>query len=358
MIFRCFGKEARIQISCRVVITRLGVSLAGLAMCSRSSSAVKTFRGKAKQNMNTQVNTFDVIIVGGGPAGLSAALTLGRSCRRVLVCDSGQPRNASSDAVHNFFSRDGIKPNELLLIGREQLRPYNGVQIWDNTVVDATKQGNQFEVVLDNGKRLFSRKLLLATGVVDEIPQIEGFKSLWGSSIFGCPYCHGWEVRGQPLAIYGKGEEELELALLLTGWSRDLVFCSDGPAELNAEARQQLNSCGIQLIEEKILLLKHEDGVLKEIVFINGDVLERRGIFLRPKLRYRKDLPKKLGCKLQKFGSVEVDEKGQTNIAGLYVAGDVSGRIHQAIGMAADGAYTAYAINHALVKEDLGSQGS
>ncbi|MBW4459091.1 MAG: NAD(P)/FAD-dependent oxidoreductase [Nodosilinea sp. WJT8-NPBG4] len=206
---------------------------------------------KQAMNTNSQADVFDVIIVGGGPAGLTAALMLGRACKRVLVCDAGKPRNQVAHAAHGFFSRDGISPTELLQIGREQLHPYD-VEIQAGEVVNAQKLGDRFQVTLSDGNQFVGRKLLLATGMKDSLPAIDGFAELWGSSIFHCPYCHGWEVRDQPLAIYGKGEIALEMTFMLTSWSRDLVLCSDGSAELTHEQRQQLADWRVQIREEKL----------------------------------------------------------------------------------------------------------
>src|SRR5213594_4001133 len=183
------------------------------------------------------MKNYDVVIVGGGSAGLSAALQLGRSRRRVLVSDTGKTRNAVAHESHGFFTRDGATPAELVRIGREQLRPYETVELCSVGVKSAKAHSKGFEITLDDETRIACRKLLLATGVVDEMPEIEGFKELWGKSIFHCPYCHGWEVRDQPLALFGG----IELAELLKGWSDDLVLCTDG-ATLSGLSRVQLKS--------------------------------------------------------------------------------------------------------------------
>ena len=174
---------------------------------------------------------FDVIIVGAGPAGLSAALILGRCRRKVLVCDAGHPRNAASRALHGYLTRDGIEPAELLRIGREQLSPYKTVQMRSGEVTDARRAGKGFEITV-NDEAIASRKLLLATGVVDHLPDIEGLKPLYGRSVFHCPYCDGWEQRDQPIAIYGREDRGAGLALELTGWSRDLVVVHERSGEV------------------------------------------------------------------------------------------------------------------------------
>ena len=202
---------------------------------------------------------YDVIIIGGGPAGLSAALVLGRCRRKVLVCDTGKPRNAASHAMHGFLSRDGIPPWEFLQIAREQLRPYDTVELRDVEATAAECRESRFHVTLADGQVHQSRKLLVATGVKDNLPEIPGFQELYGKSVFHCPYCDGWEVRDQPLAIYGRGDRGLGLSLELTGWSRDLVLCTDGPAEIAPDDLARLDRNGIRVRDERVVRLEGQD---------------------------------------------------------------------------------------------------
>jgi thioredoxin reductase len=296
---------------------------------------------------------FDAIIVGAGPAGLSAALILGRCRRKVLVCDTGGPRNAASRGLHGFLTRDGIEPAEFLRIGREQLRPYPSVEFRDVEVTDAESVNDRFEIALGDGSRFSSRKLLLATGVVDNIPEIEGIEPLYGRSVFHCPYCDGWEMRDQPLAVYGKGERGYGLAFKLITWSNDLVLCTDGPAELGSEALEHLSRHGIRLREERIARVEGRGGVLERIAFRSGPPLERRALFFGTGQRQRCELPARFGCEFSDKGSVETGKHEMTNIPGLYVAGDASHAVQLAIIAAAEGAEAAFAINTALAEEDL-----
>src|SRR3954469_16388685 len=239
---------------------------------------------------------YDVIIVGAGPAGLSAALLLGRSRRRVLVCDSGKPRNGASQAMHGYLTRDGIAPREFLGIARDQLKEYDCVELRDVEVTAAECQrDSRFHVTLASGEELRSRKLLIATGVVDNVPAIPGFLDLFGSSVFHCPYCDGWEVRDQPLAIYGRGARGVGLALELTAWSRDLVLCTDGPSEVDAESLGRLERNGIRVREECIASLEGDEGVLQRIVFKQGEPLDRRALFFTTGQYQRSDLLMRLG---------------------------------------------------------------
>ena len=295
----------------------------------------------------------DVIIVGAGPAGLSAALILGRCRRSVLVCDTGEPRNARSQAMHGFLTRDGIAPDEFLQLAREQLHLYESVELRSVAVIDAESQNGHYSVTLQDGSRLTSRKLLLATGVIDELPEIEGVQDFYGSSVHHCPYCDGWEVRDQPLAIYGKGKHGSELALELTVWSRDLVLCTDGPAELEEQQVHRLHANRIRLCEERITKLEGTNGILERIIFANGEVLPRQAMFFFSAGHQHSPLPEKLGCDLTSRGAVRTGEYEDTCVDGLYVAGDSSRHVQLVIIAAAEGAQAAFAINTELLKEDL-----
>lgn len=298
-------------------------------------------------------DTRDVIIVGAGPAGLSAALILGRCLRRVLVCDAGQPRNAAAHELHGFLTRDAIPPAELLRLGREQLKRYDTIELLQTTVVDATRVGGQFEVSVSDGRRLRSRKLLLATGVVDDVPDIEGLKPLYGRSVFHCPYCDGWEVRHEPVAIYGQGRNGLGLALELTAWSQDLVLCTNGPPKLSPDNVKRLERHRIRLRAEPIARLEGSNGVLERIVFTTGDALPRRALFFSTGQRQQSSLPAKLGCEFTRKGAVRTGKYEATDVPGLYVAGDASRAAQLSIIAAAEGAAAAFAINTVLLAEDL-----
>ena len=311
---------------------------------------VQNGRGSTSEKATT---VYDVIIVGGGPAGLSAALILGRCRRRVLLCDDRQPRNAHSHRVGGFLSRDGTPPDELRQVSREQLQAYPNVELRDVAVADAEYRDGGFDVLLDGDVHCRSRRLLLATGVVDHWPEIPGAEPYFGRSIFHCPYCDGWELRDQPLAIYGPGEPGYQLALELTAWSNDLVLCSDGPAELTTKHRERLARNRIGLREEPIERLEGTDGMLETIVFRGGDRLPRRALFFNLGQHQRSPLPEKFGCEFTAIGAVRTGAYETTHVPGLYVAGDASRSVQLAIVAASEGAEAAFAINTSLLKDDL-----
>lgn len=297
---------------------------------------------------------YDVVIVGAGPAGLSAALMLGRCRRSVLICDTGKPRNAASHALHGYLTRDGIHPREFLAIGRKELMQYDTVEPRDEQVVSARcRDDRRFEVTLAGGECVTSRKLLLATGVVDNVPELEGIRALYGRSVFHCPYCDGWEIRDQPIAIYGKGERGVGLALELTVWSRDLVLCTDGPSEIAEDDRQRLARNGIGVREERVLRLDGEAGILQQIVFDDGATLPRRAMFFTTGQFQRSELAISLGCDINDKGTVRTGKYETTHLSGLFVCGDASRAVQWVIVAASEGAEAAFAINTDLVKEDL-----
>ncbi|CAN5841664.1 NAD(P)/FAD-dependent oxidoreductase [soil metagenome] len=296
---------------------------------------------------------FDVVIVGGGPAGLSAALMLGRCRRKVLVCDNGHPRNEASHAMHGFISRDGMPPAEFLQVAREELKTYDTVEFRHVTVTSANCQDGTFVTTLEDGEQLRSRKLLIATGVRDKVPEIEGIHELYGRSVFHCPYCDGWEIRDQPIAIYGRGERGYGLSLELTPWSRDLVLCTDGPSELEERRVARLRRHGITVREQRIARLEGDGGILKRIVFSDGESLERRALFFTTGQSQQSELVNGLGCTINEKGTVMTGNYETTHLRGLFVAGDASRAVQWVVVAAAEGAEAAFAINTDLIKEDL-----
>jgi thioredoxin reductase len=280
-------------------------------------------RGRSRPDPEqTAVTDADVAIIGGGVAGLSAALVLGRSRRRTVLIDAGEPRNAPSPGVHSFFSRDGMLPGELLRVGREQLEPYDSVQLCRGRVSTAERVDDGFRVRLDDGGTVTARRLVLALGVVDQLPEIAGLRERWGHGVFHCPYCHGWEMRDRPLAVLGNGADGVRLARLATGWTDDVVLCTNGPASFGDEERALLDRSGIAVREERVVRVEGEGKGVSEVVFEGGEVLPRAGVLVRPPFRQRSDLPAALGCALTEQGVIRTDEDGRTSVPGAFAVGD------------------------------------
>jgi thioredoxin reductase len=246
-----------------------------------------------------------------------------------------------------------MAPADLRRLGREQLRPYETVEVREISVADVDNIDGVFEAILEDGSRCRSRKLLLASGMVDAWPAIEGASPLYGRSIFHCPYCDGWEFRDQPIAILGRGRRGRGLALELTAWSHDLVLCTDGPAELSDVDAARLARNGIPVREEPIARVEGTDGVLERIVFAGGEQLPRRAMFFNLGQHQRSSLPEKFGCEFTEAGAVRTGAYEATALSGLYIAGDASRLVQFAIVAAAEGAEAAFAINTALLKEEL-----
>jgi thioredoxin reductase len=289
----------------------------------------------------------DVVVIGGGPAGLSAALMLGRCRRRVLVCDAGAPRNASARAMHGYLTRDGCPPTELLRMGREELQPY-GVELRQVTVTEVACLGETFEVQLETGERLLTRKVLIATGVRDHLPEIEGLGACYGITVHHCPYCDGWEERDRRIAVIGRGASAAGLALSLKTWSADVVICANGRSRISSKHREQLAEQGIPIVEDPIERLDHDEGRVRRLVMSGGHDVPCESVFFSTGQSPQSDLPRRLGCALTRKGTVKTDHLGETHIPGLYVVGDASRDVQFVVVAAAEGAKAAVSINKAL----------
>lgn len=297
-------------------------------------------------------DTVDAIVVGAGPAGLSAALILGRARRSVIVCDDGRPRNARSHALHGFLTRDGEHPQQLRAIGFDQLRRY-GIEVRAHAVVEAACVDARFTARLETGAVVTSRALLLATGVEDDMPAIEGFEALYGRSVFHCPYCDGWEVRDQPLAAYGPGPKGYKLAVALTTWSADVVLFTGGGPGPTRQERATLRALDIPVQREPIARLEAVEGRLDRVVLADGHAVSRRAFFFKTGVRQRSPLAVSFGCELTPKGVVRTNRLEGTGVPGLYVAGDASEDVQLAIVAAAEGAKAGFAIDEYLRARDV-----
>jgi len=293
---------------------------------------------------------FDAVIVGGGPAGLEAALALGRGRRRVLLCDAGPPRNAAAVEVHGFVTRDGTPPAEFRRIAREQLRPYRNVEVRDRRVEAIDGARGAFEVRLDDGSTVAARRILLATGMIDELPDLPGYAELWGRSIFQCPYCHGWEVRDQAFGFLAPSPETLGFGLLLRGWTDRVTVLTDGRFEVPDDARTSLTHGGVALDERRLARLVGVDH-LERIDFETGDPLPLDVLFTRPSQR-QVPLVSALGLALDEQGYVEIDPwMNVTSVPGIYAGGALTTPLQSAILGAAGGMRAAGGLNHDLAAE-------
>jgi thioredoxin reductase len=296
---------------------------------------------------------YDVVVVGGGPAGLSAALMLGRCRRRVLLCDAGQPRNRRASALHGYLTRDGIAPPELNKLGRAELLRY-GIELRQLGVTSAHQVpgADRYRVCLADGTHEEARFLLIATGVVDDLPGITGFDDCYGRSLFHCPYCDGWEWRDRRIAVFGRPGGGAHLALALTTWSADVVLCTHG-GRIDRARRERLARNGVAVQTKPIARLEHTDGALTAIVFESGDRLPRDVMFFTTGQHPQSDLATTLGCALTHRGTVRTGTLCDTNIPRVFVAGDASRDAQFVVVAAAEGVKAAVAINQAIQTEGI-----
>lgn len=292
---------------------------------------------------------YDVVIVGGGAAGLSAALVLGRARRRVTVVDAGEPRNAPAEHMQGFLSRDGMPPSELLRIGRAEVSAY-GVELIAGHV--ASIEG-AFDVRLAGGETLSGRRVLLATGVRDELPNIPGVPERWGRDLLHCPYCHGWEVRDQPLGVLGTRPDAVQHALLVRQWSEDVVFFAH-TLTLPADDRDKLAARGVRVVAGRVERLVVVEDRLTGVKLVDGQIIPRAAVFIRPvNVPHADGLAAGLGCDLDEAGFPIVDGSGRTTADGVWAAGNAVDPRFQVISSAGAGSAAAIAINADLVLEDV-----
>lgn len=299
------------------------------------------------------MNDYDVAIVGGGAAGLSAALVLSRARRRVVVLDDGTPRNAPANHMHGYLSRDGMPPSELLALGRDEVSHYGG-QVVNRAVTDVVPDGTDgFWVLLAGGDRIRARRLLVTTGLRDELPDVPGLADRWARDVLHCPYCHGHEVRDQQVGVIGGSPGAARYAQIVRQWTHDLVYFTP-PGLLTAAERSGLVARAIGIVEGTIeRLVVGEDDRLSGVAMADGSVVPRDALFVPPRFVPRSQLLADLGCDTDDDGWVAADSTGRTSVAGVWAAGNVIDPRAQVITAAGAGSAAAIAINADLVDDDV-----
>jgi thioredoxin reductase len=292
----------------------------------------------------------DVAIVGAGPAGLNAALVLGRARRRVLVLDNASPRNAATHAMHGVLGHDGLDPADLRARGRAELARY-GVDVIAGDVVDIAHGDGHFEIAWEGGSAA-TRTLLLATGMLDELPDVDGFADVWGTSAHTCPYCDGFEHRNERIAVLASGARAAHMATLLGQWSSDVAVASNGPHGLTPDDGERLEALGVQVLEAPIAELESDRGQLRAIRFDDGELLERDAAFFYVGWKPRTGLARRLGCVLREDGTTVCDAEGATSVDGVYAAGNCADPKALVPTAAGDGVRAAVAINVRLTFQD------
>ncbi len=298
------------------------------------------------------MSEYDVAVVGGGAAGLTAALVLARARRRVVVIDAGEPRNAPAAEMHGFLSRDGMAPAALLAAGRDEVVGYDGHVLPGR--VTSIRAGDRagFDVALDDGTTLTARRVLVTTGLRDEIPDIPGLRARWGRDVLHCPYCHGYEVRDQAIGVLGGTPDAVQHALLVRQWSSDVMFFADA-ATLSRDERDALAARDIEVVDERVVQVVVDADSLHGLALADGRVVRRTALFVRPVLVPNADLLAELGCATHDNGWVVADATGRTTVPGAWVAGNAVDPRAQVITAAGEGSAAAIAINADLVDEDV-----
>lgn len=318
-----------------------------------TAAAIPPFPMEFKVKNESMKEKFDVMIVGGSYAGLSAAMALGRALRKVLLVDAGKPANRFTPYSHNFITHDGKRPHEIAALARQQVEQYPSVKPIAGSVVSAAKADQEFVVGLDSGAHYTVSKLIFATGIVDLMPDIPGFSDCWGKSVLHCPYCHGYEVRNEKTGIIGNGDYAFEFGSLISNWTRELTIFTNGSSTITAEQKAKLRHHNIPIVEDKIQALHHDRGYLKGIAFENGSSTAITALYTRPAFKQHSEVPMQLGCELTPEGYVKIDSAHRTTVAGVYACGDNVTRLRTVANAVAMGTTTGIMVNKDLILENF-----
>ncbi|WEK37499.1 MAG: NAD(P)/FAD-dependent oxidoreductase [Candidatus Pseudobacter hemicellulosilyticus] len=294
---------------------------------------------------------YDVIIVGGSYAGLSAAMALGRSLRKVLIIDSGRPCNRQTPHSHNFLTQDGQKPGQIAAVSRQQALAYPTIRFHEGLAIAGEQTEQGFLVRTQAGESFHSKKLLFTTGISDQLPERPGFAECWGISLLHCPYCHGYEVNGQALGLIADGELAFEMGRLLHQWSPNLTIFTNGPSSITEERLALLEKYQVRIVEKQIDHIRHQQGQLEALVFTDSSTHPLKAAFIRAGFVQHCSIPEQLGCALTEHGYISVDDFHKTSCYGVYAAGDCCSMFRAVSNAVAAGSKAGAAINLELIRE-------
>lgn len=299
-----------------------------------------------------QNQIYDVIIIGGSYSGLAAAMSAGRALRQVLVIDEGKPCNQPTPHSHNFLTHDGKTPLEISRLALNDISKYSNITIYKSRATQLTKQSNTFQVQSKSGKQFLAKKIILAHGLKDILPSIQGLKECWGITALHCPYCHGYEVKYLPTGILANGEVAFEMAKMISNWTKTLTLFTNGTSTLNQEQTQLLLKNQIQIVETPIQKIKHTQGQINGIQLENNSIYPIQALYIRPQSKQSVSFVEELGCNLNEQGLIEVDQQQQTTIPGIYACGDNSSFRSVSIAICT-GSIAGVMVNKALTEESF-----
>lgn len=299
--------------------------------------------------MNT--TEYEVIIIGGSYSGLSAAMALGRSLRKTLVIDSGKPCNEQTPHSHNFLTQDGKSPKEIAESAQKQVSEYETVHFHKGKAIDAKKSENGFEITTEKGEKFHSKKLIIATGLVDEVPDIKGFQESWGISLIHCPYCHGYEYKGKKTGIIANGDKAVHISSLVKNLTEDVTILTQGKSNFTEEQMEKLKRNNIQIIEHEISELKHDNGIVESIIFSDQTEMKFEAVYGAFPFHQHSDIPKNIGCEFTEFGHIKTDHFQKTNIPGVFVCGDNSSMMRSVSNAVMTGNVAGAMVNMELVTD-------
>lgn len=304
------------------------------------------------QTMN-ESQQFDVIIIGGSYSGLAAGMALGRALRRVLIVDSGLPANRQTPYSHNFITQDGVPPQEISAIARQEVERYTTVEFLHGTVTHVAVSDNGSTVKLEGGATYRAKKLVFATGIRDVMPPIPGFAESWGISVLHCPYCHGYEVRDEVTGVLGNGAKAFELVRLISNWTKELTLYTNGPSQLTEFQAALLRAHGIRIEEAEVRALEHAQGQVHHIRLNDGSAQSIHALYAMPAFEQHCSIPQQLGCALTEEGYIQVDVQQRTSIPGIYACGDNTARLRTVANAVATGTTAGMMLNKELVAEEF-----
>lgn len=342
--FQKTSKMSRTKITRREIIKQGGLALTALTL---------PFTAFSKINLMTNNKNFDVIIVGGSYAGLSAAMALGRALRNVLVIDSGSPCNFRTPHSHNFITQDGEKPGAIAEKAKEQVINYNTVKFHKDLAINGRKTENGFDITTQTGSTFKAKKLIFATGIRDIMPAIKGFSECWGITVIHCPYCHGYEVKNERTGILANGNFAFHYAQLIRNWTKDLTVFTNGKSTLTQEQADKINKHNIQIIEKEIDYLQHENGNVQQIVFKDSSTFELKAIYSRPDFEQHCSIPEILGCELTEQGLIKVDMFQKTTVPNIFACGDNASPMRSVAYAVAAGNITGAMVNNGMTEEEF-----